>query len=68
MTNMRQQEAIMLALKYLDAAQSALDDGAGNEIVADDLRHAFGALEIILGKISSEDVLNTVFGSFCIGK
>jgi tRNA modification GTPase len=67
-TNLRQQEAVNEALNHLEAAKNALSSGAGNEIAADDIRRAVSALEIILGRVSSEDVLNAVFASFCVGK
>ncbi len=67
-TNLRHQEAVRSALTHLKAAKEALSGGLGNELVADDIRHAFTALEMILGRVSSEDILNTVFSSFCIGK
>ena len=44
---------------------------AGNEppeLRAEDLRLAAGALGRITGRVDAEDVLNRVFGAFCIGK
>jgi tRNA modification GTPase len=38
------------------------------ELAAEDLRLAARALERITGRIGAEDVLDAVFGSFCIGK
>jgi tRNA modification GTPase len=49
----------------LDAALE-LDRGA--ELIAEDVRLAARALERLAGQISSEDVLDRVFSSFCIGK
>jgi tRNA modification GTPase len=59
-------------LLALQAAQSALDrfisDGATGEIAAEHLRHASLALERLLGRIDTEQVLDRLFASFCIGK
>jgi tRNA modification GTPase len=38
------------------------------ELAAEDLRLAARALERVTGRIGAEDVLDVIFGSFCIGK
>jgi tRNA modification GTPase len=59
-------------LTALQSAQSALDrfisDGATDEIAAEHLRQGSLALERLLGKIDTEQVLDRLFLSFCIGK
>jgi tRNA modification GTPase len=59
-------------LAALSAAQSALDrflsDGATDEIAAEHLRQASLALERLLGRIDTEQILDRLFQSFCIGK
>jgi tRNA modification GTPase len=59
-------------LAALTAAQAALDrfisDGATDEIAAEHLRQASLALERLLGRIDTEQVLDRLFASFCIGK
>lgn len=59
-------------LVALQQAQSALDgflsDGATDEIAAEHLRQASLALERLLGRIDTEQVLDRLFASFCIGK
>ncbi len=56
----------------LTAAQEALDrflaEGATDEIAAEHLRQASLALERLLGRIDTEQVLDRLFASFCIGK
>jgi tRNA modification GTPase len=42
--------------------------GEGEEIVLSTLQDAFAALDEIVGKRSSEDVLRQIFARFCIGK
>jgi tRNA modification GTPase len=48
------------------AAQAA--SGQGEEIVLATLQDAFAALDEIVGKRSSDDVLREIFARFCIGK
>jgi len=58
----------------LEAAVSALHAAANGDylvhgdLVAEDLRRAAMALGRITGRIDVEDVLDAVFGQFCIGK
>ncbi|RYE09126.1 MAG: tRNA uridine-5-carboxymethylaminomethyl(34) synthesis GTPase MnmE [Hyphomicrobiales bacterium] len=59
-------------LVALQSAQTAidsfLDEGATDEIAAEHLRQASLALERLLGRIDTEQVLDRLFASFCIGK
>jgi tRNA modification GTPase len=56
----------------LTAAQEALDrflsEGATDEIAAEHLRQAGLALERLVGRIDTEQVLDRLFAAFCIGK
>jgi tRNA modification GTPase len=57
------------ALSDAQAALSAfLSDGATDEIAAEHLRQASLALERLIGRIDTEQVLDRLFVSFCIGK
>ncbi|HWA19502.1 MAG TPA: tRNA uridine-5-carboxymethylaminomethyl(34) synthesis GTPase MnmE [Devosia sp.] len=57
------------ALSDAQAALSAfLSDGATDEIAAEHLRQASLALERLVGRIDTEQVLDRLFLSFCIGK
>jgi tRNA modification GTPase len=42
--------------------------GISTEFVAQDLKEVLYYLGSITGEISSGDVLNNIFGRFCIGK
>jgi tRNA modification GTPase len=64
-TRARHHDLLSLVVEHLDAALE-LDRGA--ELIAEDVRLAARALERLAGQISSEDVLDRVFSSFCIGK
>jgi len=53
--------------RLTEAAEQA-SAGEGEEIVLSTLQDAFTALDEIVGKRSSEDVLRQIFARFCIGK
>jgi len=68
MINSRHQDALKRAR---DAAQRTLEALRGNltlELVALDLRIAVSAIGEIVGKTTTEDLLDSIFGQFCIGK
>jgi tRNA modification GTPase len=59
--------------QQLEACAAALDDYlrgalAQTELRAEDLRRAATALGRITGRVDVEDVLDRIFGRFCIGK
>jgi tRNA modification GTPase len=43
-------------------------EGKGEELVAEDLRAAAQSLGRLLGRVDVEDILDTIFRKFCIGK
>ena len=53
--------------RCLLALREAIEEGA-LELRAESLRHASEALGRIAGAIGVEDLLDTIFSSFCIGK
>ena len=65
-TRMRHRLRLTEALDHLDRAAAAVDRGA--DLAAEDLRLAARALAQISGRVDPEQVLDVVFGSFCIGK
>jgi tRNA modification GTPase len=65
LANERQRQSVEMALAAL------VDAGQRNrpvEILAEDLRRACFALESLIGKVGVEDVLDSLFARFCIGK
>jgi tRNA modification GTPase len=52
----------------LQNARNLIEQGYSGDMIAVDLRSALDALSHITGSIYTEDLLNDVFGSFCIGK
>ena len=68
MARRRHLAALDDALAALDAARRGGDEGAGSELVAEDLRLAHRALGEITGEFTADDLLGRIFASFCIGK
>lgn len=66
-SHLRQFEHLKRAERLLETAVMGMRSGA-LEVAADDLRLAVRALDGIVGRLETEDVLGSVFSSFCIGK
>ena len=54
-------------IKCIEALNYALDCSE-IELLSEDIRHSVFLLNEVLGSIDSEDILDKVFGDFCIGK
>jgi tRNA modification GTPase len=61
-------EALKRTADGLGHALARLADGSSLELIAEDLRVAQHALGEITGELTSEDLLDRIFSSFCIGK
>lgn len=68
-TRERHKDAMEQALTALQRAESSLSAGSLQyDMAAEDLRAAIRALEMLVGRIDVETLLDEVFSSFCIGK
>ncbi len=67
-TNLRHYEALRNTLQSLQAVQEGLSNDLPSDLIALDLRHAMHALGTISGEIYSDDLLDSIFRDFCIGK
>lgn len=65
-TRVRQRRLLEETVGALDRALAAR--GAGEEIIAEELRVAAHHLGRLLGRVDVEDVLGEIFSRFCIGK
>jgi tRNA modification GTPase len=63
----RHRIALEAGRKALGQAVTALDT-AGAEVVAEHIRTALRALDVLVGQVDVEMVLGEIFSSFCIGK
>jgi tRNA modification GTPase len=68
MVNSRHEEALRRARSGTTRAEEALRKGAGLELIALDLRLAANAVGEIVGKTTTEDLLDSIFSQFCLGK
>lgn len=68
MINARHKNALERSLESLQRSHLALAADAGLELVAMELRIAATAIGEIVGKTTTEDLLDVVFSQFCIGK
>ena len=67
-TNPRHQQALTRAQKHLCSALSGLKDGLPDDFVTIDLTEALNALGEITGETVNEELLDTIFNQFCVGK
>ena len=64
----RHRFALDAAVAGIAEAKSAIDAGGSEDIVAEELRAAISAVDMIVGRVDVEDLLGEIFSSFCIGK
>jgi tRNA modification GTPase len=66
--NVRHVEALHRAADHLATAQATLDSAYPLDMVTIDLRGALDALGEVTGHTVTEDLLDKIFSTFCIGK
>ncbi|MEW2912087.1 tRNA uridine-5-carboxymethylaminomethyl(34) synthesis GTPase MnmE [Leisingera sp. JC11] len=68
-TRARHRDAMLSALLSLTEAQDILQRGPEfYDIAAEEMRSAIRALEMLVGRIGVENLLDEIFSSFCLGK
>jgi tRNA modification GTPase len=67
-TNLRHRDALVKAQQGIDRALDGSTGGLPLEVVAFELREALFHLGEITGETCADEVLNTIFDRFCIGK
>ncbi len=68
LTNVRHQRLVEESLTSLDAAAHAVRNKVPHEMIMLDLYGALRPLDAITGETTTDDILNLIFSSFCIGK
>ena len=68
LNNSRQIAAAKRAIASIDKALDSIKAEMGFEFTAFDLKEASHSLEEIIGRITDDDILNSIFSDFCIGK
>ena len=66
-TSKRQQTILLNAFKALNSAQSPEVLGQ-LELISIHLKDAINQFDWLLGKTTADDILNTIFSEFCVGK
>ena len=66
--NERQKQLLDASNKYLTGARHALSTEQPLEIISQQLRGGLDCLGEIVGKTSTDDILERIFSTFCIGK
>lgn len=67
-SNRRHYEALCQARESLSAALSGLRNNTPSDLLSEDIRQVLYHIGTITGEITSDDILKTIFSTFCIGK
>jgi tRNA modification GTPase len=68
LSNLRHQDHVRESLAALTAARVAVENKVPHEMLLLDLYNALRPLDEITGATTSDDILNLIFSTFCIGK
>jgi tRNA modification GTPase len=68
LTNVRHQRLVEESLNSLEQAMHAVERSIPHEMIMLDLYGALRPLDAITGETTTDDILNLIFSSFCIGK
>jgi tRNA modification GTPase len=64
----RCRESLRIAHTAIEQASELADAGQGHELIAAEIRVALAELGKVVGAVYTEDVLDRIFSTFCIGK
>jgi tRNA modification GTPase len=67
-TRERQRAALGEVVRALTDAERLVAQGAGEELVAEQLRRAATGLGRLTGRVDVEEILDVIFRDFCVGK
>ena len=67
-SSLRHYHCLSKANEYLDLAKKSILNKLSSEFISVDLRNAENSLGEIIGLVTTDDILNNIFMSFCIGK
>jgi len=67
-TSERHYSALLKAKDGLIKSLESVKHGESNEFIVVNLKYALDALGEIVGKVTTEEMLNNIFSKFCIGK
>ncbi len=64
----RHRDALLKTREFLQHAQDSLKNNLSPEYVSMDIRAALNSLAELAGEVTTDDILNDIFSSFCVGK
>lgn len=67
-TNARHHQALLNALQPIERVIDGLNSGLSGDFIAQDLREVLHHLGSITGKVTTTEILTSIFTRFCIGK
>jgi len=67
-TNLRHKNCLEKTVNSLSEALITIDSGMSGEYISLDLRNSLNSLAEITGEFTNDDILNSIFLNFCIGK
>ena len=68
LTNARHIDLIKKGLNNIDNALFAIDNGLTLDMVSIDIQNAWSSFGEITGTSNTEEIVNTIFSKFCVGK
>ncbi len=68
LTNKRHHNILLEIKEKIITTRDSFSHNPGHEFIAADLREIINKLSEITGEITTDDILNNIFSSFCIGK
>jgi tRNA modification GTPase len=67
-TNLRHKRELEEGLEYIDIAIKNLEEGKGEELIAEDIKEALKFMGQMTGEVTPDEILDKIFEEFCIGK
>ncbi len=68
LTNIRQIDLLKKAIESLKDCLNSLNLNIGIDVAEIDLKQCWNRLALILGEVSTDDLINEIFKRFCLGK
>lgn len=66
--NIRQATALNSAAEALSSVENGIQLGLSGDLLSQDLRAATAHLGSVIGEVTTDDLLTSIFANFCIGK
>jgi tRNA modification GTPase len=66
--HVRQRDTLQAVLEALRRARDLMEDGHSEEVSAEEIRAALHLIGELTGEVRAEEVLDDIFGRFCVGK